>query len=378
MYACRPPTARAASDTRTEERPTKTVLTAHAESQAARLGPESMRALHRAWQQAPPMAPAVRAHWWTNIRMRWNCHSTAIEGSRLSYKDTVDLLLSHQVTRPQSEVDLNWVRGHDDALHRLREMADANEALTASNLQDVHRLILGGRPYPAVDRYGRRLPFNVRLGAYKTRPNVIPDAAAGVLVEFAPPEAVPRLIDLFVQRYMERLRMHMQDPPAFDPAQLWADAHWDFINIHPFEDGNGRMARWIVNYLAVQVGYPPLIITMPQRTDYFDALRGGPPNAPEPALDNPYAPLPPMTYAIGVPAIPSLRDFMAEQMVHALEFGIAVAEGRCDPTVANSAGDPHKPPLPTNGGRMIDMRAPALRVQDRNAFDPYADDVWTP
>ena len=257
-------------------------------------------------------------------------------------------------------------------------MADANEALTASNLQDVHRLILGGRPYPAVDRYGRRLPFNVRLGAYKTRPNVIPDAAAGVLVEFAPPEAVPRLMDLFVQRYMERLRMHVQDPHAFDPAQLWADAHWDFINIHPFEDGNGRMARWIVNYLAVRMGYPPLIITMPQRTDYFDALRGGSSNAPETASDNPYAPLPSMTYAIGVPAIPSLRDFMAEQMARALEFGIAVAEGRCDPTVANSAGDPHKPPLPNNGGRMLDMRAPALRSQDRNAFDPYSDDVWTP
>lgn len=85
-----------------------------------------------------------------------------------------------------------------------------------------------------------------------------------------------------------------------------------------------------------------------------------------------------MTYAIGVPAIPSLRDFMAERMARALEFGIAVAEGRCDPTVANSEGDPHKPPLPTNGGRMLDMRAPVLRSQDRNASDPYADDVWTP
>ena len=220
MYAYNPPTGRDASDARAEARPAEAAPMAHAEPQTASLGPESLRALHRAWQQAPPMAPAVRAHWWTNIRMRWNCHSTAIEGSRLSYKDTVNLLLSHQVTRPQSEVDLNWVRGHDDALHRLREMADANERLTASNLQDVHRLILGGRPYPAVDHYGRRLPFNVCLGAYKTRPNVIPDAAAGVLVEFAPPEAVPRLMNLFVQRYMDRLHMHLQDPHAFDSAQL--------------------------------------------------------------------------------------------------------------------------------------------------------------
>lgn len=346
---------------------------------AERLTASAVRSLYQAWQEAPPMSPAVRAHWWTNCRLRMNCHSTRIEGGALDFRDTVELLLHRRIVQPQSDIHVNWVRGHDQAVHRLREMVDAQTPLTESEVKDIHALILGGLPYPAQDRRGADLPFDVLLGAYKRRPNVI--RTQNRLIECADPADVPRLIAVFLRRTMQGLNLHLQDPASLDPAQLWADTHWDFVCIHPFEDGNGRMARWLVNYLALRCGYPPLIVPDTLSTVYFNTFREGAvvtdPNRDDP--HNPYAPLRNMSQAPGIPVPRALRDFLAACMVRALDFGIAVAEGTCDPTIVNSEGDPRPSALSQGAGRMWDMRAPTLRAaRDRTDFDLLSEDVWLP
>ena len=53
---------------------------------------------------------------------------------------------------------------------------------------------------------------------------------------------------------------------------LVADAHYNFINIHPFSDGNGRTARLLSNYLLAYHGFPPLKIFAEDRAAYIDAL----------------------------------------------------------------------------------------------------------
>ena len=52
-----------------------------------------------------------------------------------------------------------------------------------------------------------------------------------------------------------------------------AALHWDFIAIHPYDDGNGRLARWLVNWMCVNAGYPPLVITLEQRDDFLGPCR---------------------------------------------------------------------------------------------------------
>ena len=56
------------------------------------------------------------------------------------------------------------------------------------------------------------------------------------------------------------------------PLQLAAKFHGWFENIHPFEDGNGRVGRFLMNIILVNRGYPPLIIRKTQRISYFNAL----------------------------------------------------------------------------------------------------------
>lgn len=56
------------------------------------------------------------------------------------------------------------------------------------------------------------------------------------------------------------------------PLICGAIAHYNMVRIHPFDDGNGRGARLLMNLLLIQKGYPPAIIQMSKRREYFHAL----------------------------------------------------------------------------------------------------------
>jgi len=57
------------------------------------------------------------------------------------------------------------------------------------------------------------------------------------------------------------------------PVEIAARFHHEFTAIHPFDDGNGRMARLLMNLLLMQHGYPPVVIRLQERDDYLMALR---------------------------------------------------------------------------------------------------------
>lgn len=207
---------------------------------------EKLRRLHAEWMAAPSMNDRTLRQWWDNLRLRWDCHSNAIEGSSLSYRDTVNLLVHARL--PDRRVDL-WeieqMRGHDDAAYQLAHWLNVGHEVRFEDLHDIHRMMLV-RPYAARDQHGDFIPRYIRLGMFKTQPNQAVTATR--IVEFAPPERVPILMHDWWARQNARLDVLRHAPNALDIAQVLASGHWDFITIHPYDDGNGRMARWITNW----------------------------------------------------------------------------------------------------------------------------------
>ncbi|MFH0955467.1 MAG: Fic family protein [Candidatus Micrarchaeota archaeon] len=102
--------------------------------------------------------------------------------------------------------------------------------------------------------------MNVATG-YKTIPNFLVERN----VETTPPEKVKQEMDALFRFYEENKgKLH--------PIELAAAFHAKFEKIHPFEDGNGRVGRFLINVILLNSGYPPLIIRKTQRIAYFKCL----------------------------------------------------------------------------------------------------------
>ncbi len=107
--------------------------------------------------------------------------------------------------------------------------------------------------------------------------------------------------------------------------------------------------RWLVNGMCINTGYPPLVITLEQRDDYFRTLPGmqtG--NVPTEEA-----------------AVRPLRNFLATCLAENLDFATAVAEGRTDPTWNSADANPQCPDWDTNT-YPLDTTVPWLRTQDQS------------
>jgi Fic family protein len=88
-------------------------------------------------------------------------------------------------------------------------------------------------------------------------------------MEYAAPIDVPFLMTRWLKDFNGSL------DKAKKPAQaisLYTRAHMSFVRIHPFFDGNGRMARLIANLPVLRGGYPPIVIPREMRSKYIDLL----------------------------------------------------------------------------------------------------------
>jgi hypothetical protein len=71
---------------------------------------------------------------------------------------------------------------------------------------------------------------------------------------------------------MNDLMKWYNDNIELNPVELAAQLHYRFVRIHPFDDGNGRVARLLMNYVLLKAGYPPVIIKSKDKPNYLTAL----------------------------------------------------------------------------------------------------------
>jgi Fic family protein len=203
------------------------------------------------------------------FRLEFTYNSNHMEGNTLTYQDTKALLLKEIV--PQGEIytmrELREMEAHDASFALIKAWAaDPEREMNATNLKELNKLILVKdywKDAQTVD--GQPSRKQIKVGEYKSTPNSV-QLSNGEMFHYADPIEVIALIqDLFDWYNAEKNNIH--------PIEVAARFHHAFVHIHPFDDGNGRISRLMVNYILMRNGLPPIVIKSSEKSKYLNALR---------------------------------------------------------------------------------------------------------
>ena len=164
--------------------------------------------------------------------------------------------------------DLEEMKAHNVGLKMMQvEAGEMQKPLTETFIRQLHKILL--REDYTVYRNlpgGVQTSYTIHAGCYKTRPNSV-ITRYGDRFEYASPEETPSLMNDLIAWYNEA-----EQSGEYTPVQLAALFHYRYIRIHPFEDGNGRIARLLVNYILTKHDYPMIVVRSRLKSDYLEAL----------------------------------------------------------------------------------------------------------
>lgn len=192
-----------------------------------------------------PLAPDLLKNLQELYTVRLTYNSTAIEGNTLTETETQIVLEKGITIGGKSLQDHLEVINHATAIDFVRDLAQANTSITEWEIRQIHSLVCKG---------------DNRAGAYRTV-NVI---AAGTNYRYPNAIQVPDLMADFGN--------WLAQPHPLHPVKLATEIHARLVTIHPFTDGNGRLARLLMNLQLLRTGYPLAIIPAADRAAYIDAV----------------------------------------------------------------------------------------------------------
>lgn len=173
--------------------------------------------------------------------------SNALEGNSLTESETKVVIEDGLTVQGKPLHDVYEALGHAEAYDHLQFMA-ADKRLEVADILKLHEL------------FYRRIDPS-QAGKFRTVPVFI----SGSHYPLPLPEQIPVLMDKFLMWYQ-------QNETELHPLELAALVHQKFVFIHPFVDGNGRVARLLMNLVLLRFGYPITIIPPILRLEYIAAL----------------------------------------------------------------------------------------------------------
>lgn len=193
---------------------------------------------------------------------------TLDEGTtRLLIEQGIDAaLISHDASDRQPEYVAGLINDHAEAMDWLFDIVAQRRPLATSTIKQLHQLMTRKqRTCTGVDSLGREVETPLLHGEYKQQPNN-PTRADGLIHEYCPPEQVAGEMERLVDWHHDHRE---QDVPA-EVEAAWL--HHRFTQIHPFQDGNGRVARAIASLVLLRADWFPLVVDSKDRAVYLSAL----------------------------------------------------------------------------------------------------------
>ncbi len=222
----------------------------------------------KAWQELQTLSERDREKLSRRFTIEFNYNSNHIEGNTLTYGQTELLLLFGKVVGEADVKDVQDMTASNVSLKMMKtETVSRETPLTQDFIRALHHTLL--REDYTVYRMlpgGVQTSYVIHSGQYKTRPNSV-ITRYGDRFDYASPEETLALMTDLVDWYNKE-----EQTGKLSPVELAALFHYRYIRIHPFEDGNGRIARLLVNYILARHGYPMIVVRSRKKQEYLEAL----------------------------------------------------------------------------------------------------------
>ncbi len=244
-----------------------------------------------------PLPSQVHDKVMQKLEIDWNWHSNVIEGNKLTRGETIIFLKQELMAGNKSKRDHIDIEGHKKAIDFLFDLIKDDRSLSESDIRDLHKILLQESHFvQAITNDGHQTRKEVTPGKYKTTPNH-PLTPSGDIHYYASPEETPA-------KMQELNNWYRNISSATHPLVKAALFHYKFVAIHPFDDGNGRLSRLLMNLVLIKAGFPPAVIRKDDKDKYFGFLE-----------------------VADLGEIAPFVNFIGESLVHSMEIYLKAARG---------------------------------------------------
>jgi Fic family protein len=216
----------------------------------AALSPEELGQLKRIESKYNFRVHHLSEEQWSRFAELFSYNTNAIEGSTLTQREVSELIEKNKVP-DKSGRDIEEAKGVVEAVKFIRA---AKEHISLDLIKRLHEIVF---------RDSKHFAGQFRAAGVEV---VIRDKSGEVVHRGAPSGMVLPLLKELVRWYDENSK-------AYPPVLLAAVVHNQFENIHPFQDGNGRVGRLLLNNILIKHNLPPVNIELTRRQEYYEALQ---------------------------------------------------------------------------------------------------------
>lgn len=200
------------------------------------------------------------------VKIDFTYNSNKIEGNNITYGQTIQLLKDFVTPKNASSGDCLDIINHKKVLDIVFDEYQAAE-ITEENIKKLHKELMKNP-----DQWSDSIHYDP--GKYKIFGNVTVRASGKIHPYKEPEEVTPSMVQL-IEDTNRQLRTVKIDDINSHPLAIASDFHYKFLNqIHPFGDGNGRIARIFMNLILLKNDFPPIFIMNIDKTGYMSCFEG--------------------------------------------------------------------------------------------------------
>lgn len=188
---------------------------------------------------------------WTKFTQAFTYDTNAIEGSSVTASEVVGILKRGEWPEDRRKWEISETYGVAEAVNLIRK---TKEHISLNLIKELHRVVFkNSKPFA-----GQFRSKGVEVG--------VVDAVGNVIHKGAPSSEIAKLLKELITWYNKNRK-------KYPPILLAAVVHNQFETIHPFQDGNGRVGRLLLNNILLKHNLPPVNIKLKNRKEYYIALQ---------------------------------------------------------------------------------------------------------